>query len=186
MITKVGIDIDNTIWDLVSPWLEWYNILYLDDIKYEQINEYNFFGMTTKATKKEMFDILHTPEFWDYVKPFEDSYSALKKFNNEFELYIVTKTSYKTPSKKFDNFFTYFPFLSEKQLVNTSNKSLLNIDVLIDDYVKNLGNNTKYNFLINTPYNKKYSNYLKVKNLSEAYDIINFLNGHIKINNEEK
>ena len=41
MITKVGIDIDNTIWDLVSPWLEWYNILYLDDIKYEQINEYN-------------------------------------------------------------------------------------------------------------------------------------------------
>ena len=79
MITKVGIDIDNTIWDLVSPWLEWYNILYLDDIKYEQINEYNFFDMTTKATKKEMFDILHTPEFWDYVKPFEDSYSALKK-----------------------------------------------------------------------------------------------------------
>ena len=56
----------------------------------------------------------------------------------------------------------------------------------LDDYVKNLGNNTKYNFLINTPYNKKYSNYLKVKNLSEAYDIINFLNGHIKINNEEK
>ena len=63
MITKVGIDIDNTIWDLVSPWLEWYNILYLDDIKYEQINEYNFFDMTTKATKKEMFDILHTSEF---------------------------------------------------------------------------------------------------------------------------
>ena len=56
MITKVGIDIDNTIWDLVSPWLEWYNILYLDDIKYEQINEYNFFDMTTKATKKEMFE----------------------------------------------------------------------------------------------------------------------------------
>lgn len=186
MITKVGIDIDNTIWDLISPWLEWYNILYLDNIKYKQITEYSFFDITTKATKKEMYDILHTPEFWNYVKPFKDSYSALKKFNNEFELYIVTKTSYKTPSKKFDNFFNYFPFLSEKQLVNTSNKSLLNIDVLIDDYVKNLGNNTKYNFLINTPYNKKYSNYFKVKNLSEAYDIINFLNGHIKINNEEK
>ena len=63
MITKVGIDIDNTIWDLVSPWLEWYNILYLDDIKYEQINEYNFFDMTTKATKKEIFDILHKIEY---------------------------------------------------------------------------------------------------------------------------
>lgn len=186
MINKVGIDIDNTIWDLVSPWIEWYNLLYLDDIKYEQITKYNFSDITSKATEKELFEILHIPEFWNYVKPYNDSYDVLKKFNDEFELYIVTKTSYKTPTKKFDNFFNYFPFLSEKQLINTSNKSILNVDTLIDDYPKNLEGINTYKFLIDTPYNKEYKDCLRVKNLSEAYDIINFLNGHIKINNKEK
>ena len=43
MRRKLAVDIDNTLWDLITPWLDYYNRRYNDNIRYEEIVDYNFF-----------------------------------------------------------------------------------------------------------------------------------------------
>ena len=101
MKRKLAIDIDNTIWDLISPWLTCYNEAFNDNVKYEDIVRYDFFDITSKASKEEIFKFLSTDELWKSVVPYKYSYEYLEKFNKEYDLYIVTNTSYKTPKIKF-------------------------------------------------------------------------------------
>lgn len=174
MKRKLAVDIDNTIWDLITPWINYYNRRYNDNVKYEDITEYSFFDVIKNITRKEMLELLAENEFWSEVKPYSNSFEYLKKLNDEFELYIATSTSYKTPREKFDKLFTFFNFLSEDQLIVISKKQLLNVDILIDDCVDYLigGNYTK--ILIDSPYNKDIADtsIIRVKDLKEAYEYL--------------
>lgn len=178
MKRKLAVDIDNTIWDLVSPWIDCYNHIYKDNIQYEDIVRYDFFSITNKATKEEMFEILCKEEFWGNVYPYKYSKEYLKKLNNEFELYIITSTSYKTPKVKFDRFFELFDFITEDQLIITSNKHLLNVDILIDDCIKNLTEGSYMKFLIDSPYNRECvdNSIIRVKDLHEVYNYLHRMN----------
>lgn len=171
MERKLAVDIDNTIWDLVSPWIKCYNYRYDDDVQYSDIVKYDFFDITTKATREELFNIISSGEFWAFIKPYEYSREYLEKLNNEFELYIVTSTSYKTSRKKFEKFFELFPFIREDQLIITSHKDILNIDIIVDDYINHLSNDGHIRFLIDQPYNKDVNDdsIIRVANLKEVY-----------------
>lgn len=39
MKRKLAVDIDNTLWDLIRPWIGLYNVLYKDDVQYEDITQ---------------------------------------------------------------------------------------------------------------------------------------------------
>lgn len=174
MKRKLAVDIDNTIWDLVTPWLNYYNRRHNDDVKYEDVTEYSFFDIIKNITREEMLGLLNENEFWSEVKPYPGSYKYLKKLNDEFELYIATSTSYRTPREKFDKLFTFFDFLTEDQLITISKKQLLNVDIMIDDCVDCLtsGNYTK--LLIDTPYNRDVADdtLIRVKDLKDAYEFL--------------
>lgn len=177
MKRKLAVDIDNTLWDLITPWITYYNILYKDNIKYEDITEYEFFDLLKTATKDDMLNLLNSEEFWNSVLPYEDSFEYLKKLNDEYELYIVTSTSYKTPREKFDRLFNIFDFLTEDQLIITSKKYLLNVDIMVDDCADCLrGDYIK--FLINEPYNQDVidDTIIRVDNLRDVYNYLHKLN----------
>ena len=174
MKRKLAVDIDNTIWDLITPWLNYYNKRHNDDVKYEDVTEYSFFDIIKNITREEMLGLLTENEFWLEVIPYPDSYKYLKKLNDEFELYIATSTSYKTPREKFDKLFTFFDFLEEDQLIITSKKQLLNVDIMIDDCIDCLVGGDYMKLLIDTPYNKNIadSSLIRVKDLKEAYEFL--------------
>jgi 5'(3')-deoxyribonucleotidase len=171
MKRKLAVDIDNTIWDLVSSWIEYYNNKYDDNVKASNITKYAFFDLTKKATKEEMFDILCVDDFWSTVNPYRYSEEYLRKLNKEFDLYIVTSTSYKTSRKKFERFFELFPFLDEHQLIITHHKEIIDVDIIVDDCPINLTNTDHIRFLINQSYNKsvKDESIIRVNDLREVY-----------------
>ena len=176
MKRKIAVDIDNTIWDLVSPWIDLYNRSYDDNVEREDITRYDFFTITSKASREEILNFLSTEDIWQSVEPYKESYEYLEKLNNEYELYIVTNTSYKTPKAKFDRLFSLFPFLSEDQLVIISNKQLLNIDIMVDDCMDHLCGGNFIKFLIDEPYNRNEcedKEIIRVKNLKEVYMYLN-------------
>lgn len=174
MKRKLAVDIDNTIWDLVTPWLNYYNRRHNDDVKYEDVTEYSFFDIIKNITREEMLGLLNENEFWSEVKPYPSSYKYLKKLNDEFELYIATSTSYRTPREKFDKLFTFFDFLTEDQLITISKKQLLNVDIMIDDCVDCLINGNYTRILIDTPYNRDVADntLIRVKDLKDAYEFL--------------
>lgn len=180
MKRKLAVDIDNTIWDLVSPWIDLYNRSYDDNVKREDITRYDFFTITSKASKEEILNFLSTEEIWQSVEPYKESYEYLEKLNNEYELYIVTNTSYKTPKAKFDRLFSLFPFLSEDQLVIISNKQLLNIDIMVDDCIDHLQGGKFIKFLIDEPYNRSYCDDKEIIRVNDLKDVYIHLKNKIK------
>lgn len=178
MKRKLAVDIDNTLWDLIRPWIRLYNILYKDDVQYEDITQYEFFDKLKTESKSEMLNLLTSEGFWTSVLPYENSYEYLRKLNDEYELYIVTSTSYRTPKDKFDRLFDIFDFLTEDQLIITSNKTLLNIDIMVDDCIDHLTEGNYMKFLIDAPYNRSVNDdtIIRVDDLKDVYDYLHKLN----------
>ncbi len=162
---------------MVKPWISVYNYRYNDNIIYDDIIKYDFFNITSKATKEDMFNILNKDSFWDSVRPYKYSYEYLEKLNKEFDVYIVTSTSYKTTHRKFEMFFKHFDFIEEHQLIITSRKQLMNVDVMIDDCIDCLRYGDYHKILIDAPYNRDINDnkIIRVKDMREAYDVIHTL-----------
>lgn len=169
---KVAVDLDGVIWDLVTPWVEWYNKKYSEALCYNDITNYNVRLFFTKCEGDEAFEPLNNPYFWNCIEPYETSEEALRKLNDNYELYIATSTSYLTPKEKLSRFLRLFPFIDRDQVIMIHNKKLLDVDYLIDDCIYNLSGGRYYNIIIDTPYNKEFNDGVRVNNLLEAYDYI--------------
>ena len=183
---KVGIDIDGVIWDLVTPWLAQYSDIIDEQIGLTDITEYDI----TKFVKspETLWYILEMSCFWDNVNLYDGVRDAIKELieDDRFEIYIVTKTSYKVAAAKFARLFKLIPELNEENIVVASNKGILDLDFLIDDYERNLLGilDKGVPILISQPYNEFFPEVqygiIRKNNLPEAVDmIVNYIDLHI-------
>jgi len=182
---RVGIDLDNVIWDLTTPWLERFNHITGDWLKPEDITTYDITEHMHKGNADILYYILEQSDFWDNVKPYDGVYETLRDFNRNFDVYIVTSTSYKIASRKLSRFLDLFPFMCYNQIITCHNKQMINVDWMIDDYEKNLVNGNFNKVLIDQPYNKDFLldmwklcedkkwHFIRATNLRDAYDKIN-------------
>lgn len=171
--TKVALDLDGVIWDLIDSWLKRYNLLYDDNVTSEDIKEYELSKSLTKATCDEIKSILSEKDFWDTVVPFKYSIKYLRKLNSEFDLYIATATNYKIFDTKVERLLALFPFLDKHQIICIHNKSLLDVDWLVDDCVDNLRHGKFNKIILDAPYNRDCNDFIRARNLKEVYNIIN-------------
>lgn len=170
---KVAIDLDGVIWDLVNPWLRQYNLLYQDSVQYEDVLEYDMSKSCVKATRQNLLDILKNDTFWNDVKPFKYSFTYLRKLNENFNLCIATATSHEISKAKINRFLELFPFIHYSQIICIYNKSILDVDWLIDDCEANLQSGKFNKILIDAPYNKNCElELIRAFNLKDVYKIL--------------
>ena len=113
-------------------------------------------------------------EFWKYMSNnnfygdcplIEGCYEALEILNKKYELYIVTAYLYDSEpdisgdnlKNKYDYLKKRLPFISPKQYIFISDKTLIHFDVGVDDKMNNLLNCDK-KYLMNAWHNKNISN----------------------------
>lgn len=173
---RIALDLDGVIWDLVKPWVSEYNKKYNDNIQTEDIKEYILSNTLIKATPEELSAILLENGFWDKVLPFSNSYEYLEKLNNEFELYIATKTDYKLYEIKVKRLLELFPFIKQDQIICIYNKTILDVDWLVDDYEDNLLGGKFNKIILDAAYNRNipYLNWYRAKDLKDVYNIIKY------------
>ena len=169
---KVAIDLDGVIWDLVRPWVIYYNLLYKDNVSYEDIIEYDLSKSMTKASYDEIKNILSNKTFWNNVFPFDNAKEYLYKINKEFDLYIATATSHEIATVKIKRFLKLFSFISSNQIICIHNKSLLSVDWLVDDCIDNLIDGNFKKIVLDAPYNRNCNDFIRAKDLKEVYNII--------------
>ena len=134
----IGIDLDNTIWDLLTPWVEAINKHYKTNIKTKECCSYNMrVNVLRNRTIKDLsyiYDILEDEHFWDNVIPIKD---AIKYITSLYEyghkIYFVTHSTYTNIIFKINKLKKLFYFFNENMLINCSDKTLLDLDILIDD-----------------------------------------------------
>ena len=134
-------DIDDVLWDLVTPWIMWYNKynVYDDKIKKEDITCWNLRECLDIPNMKFLTDILSGSLFWDFVIEYNYSNILYNKMilkslwrRDDIDLKIATGTDY-TKQCKFDCFLKMFDFLTKDDIITIKEKWLLDVDYIIDD-----------------------------------------------------
>lgn len=141
----IGVDMDNTIFPLLEAILPAYNLKYNDTLTIQDFKEYDV-RKTIHSECKNFFGEFVTKSIFKNARPYEKSVEVLTKLSEDYNILFVTACDSNTLGIREEWLKTFFPFFESSMLVRMKYKSQLNIDLLIDDYDKNL----------------KYGNYKKI------------------------
>jgi len=156
---RIGIDLDDVINNLVSIWLSRYNLDYNDNVKIEDIKSWDI-GDYTKAGK-DFYKYLGDGETFKNLSIKDGAANVIEKLCQEHEVYIVTaNASYNTGvcDDKVNFIKKFMPFFPIKNIIFINNKSLLDLDVLIDDGLHNFVGFKGKKIVFDRPWNQDYRN----------------------------
>lgn len=175
----ICIDMDDTVEELLKPWVNWLNKKYNLSVNYKDIDRWEISGFFPDLTWEQIYEPLDTDDFWDTVEPKKDAVKYVKMLKDEgFQVYICTHSYYKSLSAKMNKvLFKYFPYLTWNDVIVIHHKQLVNCDVLVDDGPHNLENGKYHKILINTGANAQYHNsdFIRADNWREIYSAIHTL-----------
>ena len=166
MKMKIGIDQDWVLAKLTKKWLEYYNAIFDDVLKAEDLKSWAIKEYVKPEAKEFILKILDIPGFYRDLEVTKDSQRVLRKLQEQgHELFIVTDPFTKmSMQSKHEWLQENFPFIKKENYVFTSRKDLLDLDVLIDDGVHNCESFKGMPLLFDTPYNTEQEGFFKVKN----------------------
>ena len=152
---KLAFDLDDVLIDLLPAWLNTLNERHGTNKKPEDIHSWsisNFFKEDIEKgllSKEEIYHPLIENDFWETVKPAEGMQDIVKtlKETNIFDIYIATASNYHTIKSKLDNCVMkyYGDIIDEDHIILLKDKSMLNADILVDDYFGNIDRFLKSN-----------------------------------------
>lgn len=152
------VDMDDTIENLLSVWVNVLNNRYERNVALDDIHSWDIGSYFPGLSKDELFSVLNTEEFWAKVTPIPGSIDTLQKIKEDGDqVLIVTATHPYTVKLKFDAIIKrYFPFIPCEDMIITSRKQLIHGDILIDDAPHNLIGGSYYKILITAPHNRDF------------------------------
>ena len=156
---RIGIDCDDVINNLVLAWIECYNKDYDDNLKIEDIKSWDI-GSYSKIGNK-FYEYLGDGKLFKMLSINDGAAEVIEKLCENNEVYIVTaNASYNTGvcDDKVDFIKKFMPLFPIKNIIFINNKSLLDLDVLIDDGLHNLEHFKGKRVLFQRPWNENWMN----------------------------
>lgn len=182
---RIAIDVDWVMAKLLHKWLEYYNILFDEELTTEDILEWSIVDFVKPEAEEVMLNILNLPDFYRDLAIRSTAAESIKELDKYYEILIVTdyftKESFKA---KYDWLREHLPFIKRENLVFTGNKSLILADYLIDDGVHNLETFKGIGILYDAPYNRDETRFKRVHSWGEITDY--FVDLYKKEHGEEK
>lgn len=168
---RIAIDVDWVMAKLLHKWLEYYNILFDEELTTEDILEWSIVDFVKPEAEEVMLNILNLPDFYRDLAIRSTAAESIKELDKYYEILIVTdyftKESFKA---KYDWLREHLPFIKRENLVFTGNKSLILADYLIDDGVHNLETFQGVGILYDAPYNREETRFKRVHSWGEITD----------------
>lgn len=179
----IGIDIDGTINNLGETVLKVYNRDSGDNLQMKDIKKYHIENYVKPQYKDNFYKYFSSGEVWRQIEFIPRCKEFISKlFNDGHTIYFITKTEPRNFFKKASWLERNFPYLDiRKCFFNCPNKKLMNIDVMIDDHLDNLGGAQKFKIIFDYSYNRDFTlkdmTYFRCYDWEEIYGVINMLNG---------
>lgn len=175
------IDCDDTIIDLLEPWVKELNKRFNLTVSVDDITAWDMHLFFPTLTHEELISPLIDQDFWRALKPKADAVEILPKLIKEgYSIYVCTATDYRNFGVKVgDLLLKYFPDLTERQIISCIHKQMILGDILIDDNILNLVDGQYQGFLFTAQHNKTLDSVKllqnkihRVNNWYECYDLI--------------
>ena len=174
----VLIDMDDTIEELVFAWVRYVNEKFGTTVRPEDINDWNMQNFFPDIPANELYGVLEDEALWRMVKPKPGAVEYVKKIMDDgHSVFIVTSSHYRTIVPKMELvLFTYFPYITWDHVIITSNKQMVDGDVLIDDGIHNHVGGSYFSILMDASHNQWFdenrSSMVRVKTWEEAYKAV--------------
>lgn len=178
----ICIDMDDTIENLTSSWILWLNKKYDKNVHTTDLTSWGLNTVYPELTDDQIYEPLMYREFWQTVTPKLDAVTYIQKLIDEGQdIYILTSAHHGTYKYKLEEvLFKHFPKIDRHKVIVAYAKQLISCDILIDDGLHNMDSpNASYKLLFDTPHNQcpdvLETDFYRVKNWKEIYEIIHFL-----------
>lgn len=131
-----AIDVDLTVVDIGTPWLEWLNNMSMRNLTLEDCNyEYNlgkYFENDLKRLSMRPCDYFRQCGLYDTLKPIEGSQEALEWLKGQgYDIVFVSHIKGNHNKSKHNFLRRYFPFMDG--YLATKEKYFVRQDIFIDD-----------------------------------------------------
>ena len=135
-------DIDNVMNDLTEKALALYNARANKNIQMSDLTTYNFYDCLSKEDADGIVDLFKDKELWDSLKPLQGAKEGLKHIIKQgHKVFLATATDPINFEWKCSWVNRYFSFIPTDNIIRIMDKSLLRIDVMVDDHLSNLMSN---------------------------------------------
>lgn len=183
----IAIDFDETLFATLEKVIEIYNRRYSDNLELSQINTYDLYDSVNQDVADKLIALFCDKEVYDNLQPYKGAVRAVRTLVEQGnEVYIATSTDVKNLVWKEKLLQQYFPFVPKNNLIRIHNKSLLNVDIVIEDNIQNLIRTFADRVCFDQPWNcNEVVDY--IYSIHRAYcwdDIINIINDIEKENRE--
>lgn len=149
--TIVAIDLDDVCWDFVQPLLQKYNLMYNDNVHFEDITDWDIHKFL-KPECKNVFELC-TEGFFESLYIPQERKEWLETLNMVADIRFVTAGCSETILWRSKLLKRELPFFKDYMLVKLSEKDLFKAEYLIDDNEEHTINTDAISYLIKKPWN---------------------------------
>lgn len=145
---------DEVLNNMTAKLIPLYNAKYDDNLKYEDITEYNIRPFI-KPECKHLFEEFVDDAFYASLDVAEGAVEVLSELQKENDIYFATAGHPYTMRAR-DNWLEqhFGSFYRSGSLISIREKQLLKVDVLVDDFEENIIGGSYYGVLVDKPWNR--------------------------------
>ena len=152
---RIAIDFDEVLFATLEKVLEIYNKRHGTNIELSQITTYNLYDNFDSEVADELIELFVEKDVYSSLQPYKGAVRAVKSLVEQgHEVYIATATDVRNMEWKEELLQRHFPFVPKKNLIRIHNKSLLNVDVLVEDKIDNLKSTFADRVCFDQPWNQ--------------------------------
>ncbi len=169
----IALDIDDVCAELMIVWLARYNKDYKDNLKREDITDWDVGSFTKPECGRRIYKYIEDPSIYNDVKPTNGAIEGVRELRKiGYRVVFVTAANPKIHLRKLtwlrDNKFKPI----EKDYVEIIDKSLILANCMLDDKYDNVINFKGKGYLFDAPWNKKFNYVNRIYNWEQFLKII--------------
>lgn len=170
---RIAIDMDEVIADVIPKFISLYNRDFGVplDLVIEPGNE--VFKQVPQDVNQKWFEYINEKGFFRDLAVIPDSQRVIKALQEKYDVYIVSAAMEFRNSleDKLDWLAEHFPFIDWQHIMFCGNK-IVEVDVLIDDRIKNFVNFKGRPLLYTSPHNLLITEYERVNSWEEIAGLL--------------
>lgn len=177
---RIVVDLDDTLTYMVEYLLEVYNSEYQDNLKIEQITEWDLSKVVKPECGEAVVNYFKRPGWFLNPAPRKDAQKYLKKLVGKGHDIVIASAYANSPESCPDKYAyvrKHFPFIEKNSIFFLNKKDKLVGDVIIDDGWHNVRNFYGRKIIFDKPWNKKPAHFIlgrvdRATNWKEVYNYI--------------
>jgi 5'(3')-deoxyribonucleotidase len=168
---RIGIDMDEVVADTIKKFIDIYRINHDFEIIPENMTGKEIGDMLPAELNAIKRDYINQQGFFRDIPVIPGSQQIVKELCKKYDVYIVSAAMEFKNSflDKYEWLQEHFPFIPWTNIIFCGHK-IVNVDVLIDDRIKNFVNYDGRKLLYTSPHNLLINDYERVNNWQEVAD----------------